>query len=79
MHTSIGTQHALSVFTELSTRLGISPELSGLYARARLSDALRREAFIQALNDCFATVLTLAICCVGLVLIMRMVRRSRAS
>lgn len=78
MPTAIGTQHALRTFTEMSARLGLSPGDAGWYARAQLSGFLRRESLIHALNDCFAFIFVLTVCCVGLVLLMRIVRQARS-
>lgn len=77
MLTSAGTQHALRAFTDLSYRLGLGPGEAGLYARGQLANILKREALVQGLNDCFAFVLLLALGCVGLVLMMRIVRQPR--
>ncbi|WP_089721241.1 DHA2 family efflux MFS transporter permease subunit [Candidatus Entotheonella palauensis] len=77
MLTSIGTQQALGTFTDIAQGLGLGPGAAGLYAQGRLSAMLGREALVHALNDCFAFVLVLAIGCVGLVLMMRMVRPPR--
>lgn len=76
-YTALGTQQALRTFTDMSHRLGISQGYSGLYARGRLSDLLGGEALVHALNDCFALLLSLAICCIGLILMMRIVRQPR--
>ena len=78
LHTAVGTQQALRTFTEMADRLGLSPDYAGLYAHTQLSDLLGRESLIHALNDCFAFVLVLTICCVGLVLMMRIVRQPRS-
>lgn len=75
--TSIGTQQALGTFTGLVQGLGLGPGAAGLYAQNHLSALLGREALVHALNDCFAFVLILAVCCVGFVLMMRIVRQPR--
>lgn len=76
MSNALGTQQALRIFTDLSQSLGVSPGYAGLYARGQLSQLISREALVYALNDCFASVLVLAFCAVGFVLMMRIVRHT---
>ncbi|MCZ6874585.1 MAG: DHA2 family efflux MFS transporter permease subunit [bacterium] len=75
MHTALGTQQALRIFTEMADYLGVAPGYAGLYARGQLSQLIWREALVYALNDCFASLLVLTLCCAGFVLMMRIVRQ----
>ena len=71
---AIGTQHALSAFSGVWDRLG--SQFMDLYARGTLTGFVRREALLQAFNDCFAFLLYLSIAIGCIVVMMRVARRS---
>ena len=73
-HAAVGTQHALNAFSGLWDRLG--SQFVDLFARGTLAGFVRREALLHAFNDCFALLLYLSIAIGGIVVMMRIVRRS---
>jgi DHA2 family multidrug resistance protein len=73
--TSIGTQHALTAFTQLAATLGAGGGQATLYARSMLQGVLRREALVHAFNDGFALMISITLACIGVVLTMRIARQ----
>lgn len=72
--TSAGTQQALVALGHLASKFGGGAFQTALHARGLLQGLVRREALVHALNDCFALVLFIALCTMGIVLTMRMSR-----
>lgn len=74
MPTAVGTQQGVATLTRLLTETGSGVTGAGLQALGLLQGLLQREALVRSINDCFMLILLVTVACVGLTMLVRMVR-----
>lgn len=70
MLSAVGTQQALSAFTQLADAVGVGAMYAKGYALGLLQGVVRREALVHALNDGFYVVILVGLCSVAIILTM---------
>ncbi len=70
MLNAVGTQQALSAFTQLADTVGVGAMYLKSYAIGLLQGVVRQEALVHALNDGFYVVILVGLCSVAIILTM---------